>query len=126
MFGADYSYTWGVTNWLNLYVAQYPNEFDVVSSEIQLDGGDFISLDLRNNETNEPVPDGKPDHGRVVVGYGNTSTSQDDYTDGCGGNNTIPPTTYTLLVNQHCTDRWHVAWDYNIQDIPRWYIHVID
>jgi hypothetical protein len=32
LFGADYSYTWAVTDWLNVYFAQYPNEFDVVGS----------------------------------------------------------------------------------------------
>ena len=122
----NYSTTWSATNWLNVYLTQYPNEFDTVSSVSTLEGGDFILLDLRNNDTNAPIPDGKPDHGRIVVGYGNTSTNQSDYTDGCGNNLSIPSSTYVLLANQHCTDRWHVAWNYNIQDIPRWYIHIID
>ena len=126
LFQPDYSKTWSVTDWLNTYFAQYPNEFDVVSSVSTLEGGDVILLDLRNNDTNAPIPDGKPDHGRVIVGYGYTSTNQDDYTDGCGNNLSVPASEYVLLANQHCTDRWHVVWNYNIQDVPRWYIHVID
>ncbi|HMR99739.1 MAG TPA: amidase domain-containing protein [Anaerolineales bacterium] len=122
----SYSTTWSAANWFNVYISLYPNEFDTMSTVTALQEGDFILLDLRNNDTNAPFPDGKPDHGRVVVGYGNTSVNQSDYTDGCGNNSAIPSSEYTLLVNQHCTDRWHVAWDYNIEDVPRWYIHVID
>lgn len=116
-----------------LYIGHYDDEYRefVVNPDPPVpQGGDFILLDLRNNmfpNLNLP-PDGLPDHGRFLVGYGSTSTEQYDYTDGCGVNNPIPTSEITLLGNQHCTDRWHVAWDYNINfDLHRaWYIHVID
>jgi hypothetical protein len=129
-FQPDYSLTWAAANWLNLYFAQYPSEFDVNPPISTLEGGDLIILDLRNNDTNESVPDGIPDHGRVVIGYGNSSTDPTDYIFYdvfCQiENDPVPASEYMLLVNQHCVDRWHVPWNYNIQDKPRWYIHVID
>jgi hypothetical protein len=40
--------------------------------------------------------------------------------------NPVPTSTYTLLINQHCIDRKHVAWNYNI--LPGfhnpWYVRV--
>jgi hypothetical protein len=91
--------------------------------DLEMDGlplGDFIAIDTGS---------GIPDHTRVIVGSGNTSTNQSDYTDGCGINKPIPVQKYTVLGDQHCIDRWHVAWDYNLilpngQPMNRWYIHV--
>jgi hypothetical protein len=126
------SKTWSAADWLKSYVEHYDDEYYefVVNPDPPIpQGGDFILLDLRNNVVPAIlVPDGLPDHGRFLVGYGLTSTDQRDYTDGCGGNNDIPVSEFTLVANQHCTDRWHVKWDYNI-DFDRygvWYIHIID
>ena len=111
------SKTWSATDWFNVYVAQYPGEFQYVISYANLAKGDFFLLDLNG--------DGSPDHARFVVGNGYTSTDQGDYTDGCGVNNTIPSQTYTLLIDQHCVDRKHVAWNYNLPgSVGRWYYHV--
>ena len=123
------SNTWSATDWFNIYVAQYKNEFDVNPPLSILEGGDFILLDLRDNDNPDDPPDGTPDHARAVIGYGNTSTNTADYISYTGSceviNNPAHPSIYTLLVNQHCTDRWHIAWNYNIEsDTNRWYIHV--
>ena len=81
-------------------------------------------MDLHGEEIDDP-PDGIPDHARFVVGYGYTSTDQEDYTDGCGSNQTIPASTYGLLVDQHCVDRKHVIWNYGVQGgIGYWPFHV--
>lgn len=118
------SKTWSATDWFNTYLFQYGGEFEYRSWPTELEEGDFFPMDLRGPNPSDP-PDGVPDHVRVVVGYGYTSSDQIDYTDGCGGNNSIPPTTYTLLINQHCVDRKHVAWNYNLPDsIGRWPFHV--
>jgi hypothetical protein len=132
LFEADYSLTWANADWINSYFAQYLNEFDVNPPVSTLEGGDFIVLDLRDNDTSEPVPDGIPDHGRVVVGYGYPSTdviNYISYNTNCEVVYNPTPTSVPepiLLINQHCVDRQNVAWDFNIQDIPRWYIHVIE
>lgn len=120
------SKTWSAADWLNTYVHQYQAaEFEIRSWPTDLEAGDFYLMDLYNNDDPDQPPDGKPDHGRVIVGYGLTSTNQGDYTDGCGNNKPIPPQTDTLLANQHCVDRWHVAWDYEIPgSVGRWSIHV--
>lgn len=120
------SKTWSAADWLNMYIAQYQaTEFKYRSWPTQLQSGDFFLIDLRDNDNPSGPPDGKPDHGRVIVGYGYTSTNQADYTDGCGTNYPVPSQTYTLLINQHCVDRWHVAWDYRLPgSIGRWSIHV--
>lgn len=115
-WGYENSKTWSAADWLGRFAAQYV-DFEFRTSPVYLEGGDFFLLDLNR--------DGKPDHGRVVVGYGFTSTNQADYTDGCGTNYPIPRRTYTLLINQHCVDRWHVAWDYRLPSgIRIWSIHV--
>jgi hypothetical protein len=118
IWGWQNSKTWSASDWFNTYVAQYPGDFQVnrVTSGSQLSQGDFIAMDLDGN--------GAPDHTRVIVGSGYTSTNQADYTDGCGHNNSIPAKRFTVLVDQHCIDRWHVAWDYNIGSAGLWYINV--
>jgi hypothetical protein len=118
-----------VTDWLNVYFAQYPSEFDV-NPQSALEGGDLIILDLHGASPDD-FPDGVPDHVRVVVGYGDISQNQNDYTrGGCAGADYPVPTanpTPILLINQHCVDRWHVAWDYRLfGDENIWYIHVIE
>jgi hypothetical protein len=128
-FQPDYSLTWAVTDWLNVYFAQYPSEFDV-NPQSALEGGDLIILDLHGASPDD-FPDGVPDHVRVVVGYGDISQNQNDYTrGGCAGADYPVPTanpTPILLINQHCVDRWHVAWDYRLfGDENIWYIHVIE
>lgn len=111
------SKTWSATDWFNVYVTQYPNEFQYVTSYSNLSTADFFLLDLNG--------DGSPDHARFVVGNGYTSTDQSDYTNGCGTNESIPSQTYTLLIDQHCVDRKHVAWNYNLPgSVGRWYYHV--
>ena len=118
------SNTWSATDWFNTYVHQYPNEFEVYSWPTNLISGDFFTMDLQGENPSDP-PDGIPDHVRFIVGYGDTSVDQIDYTDGCGVNKQIPAQTFTLLINQHCVDRKHVAWDYNLpNNIGRWSIHV--
>jgi hypothetical protein len=125
------SKTWSATDWFKFYIDHYDDEFVVNPYPPVPQGGDFILVDIRNNTVPSIlIPDGLPDHARFLVGYGWTSTDPSDYTDGCGGPNPIvvPESEYTLLANQHCTDRRHIAWDYNI-DFDRygvWYIHVID
>jgi hypothetical protein len=118
------SNTWSAADWLMMYAAQY-TEFEFRSSPTELERGDFFLVDLRDNNNPSGPPDGKPDHGRVIVGYGYTSTNQADYTNGCGVNYPIPSQVYTLLINQHCVDRWHVKWDYRLPaNIRYWAIHV--
>lgn len=68
--------------------------------------------------------DGFYDHIRVIVGWGNTSTNQRDYTNGCGTNTPVPTVVYTILGNQHCIDRWHVAWDYGVLSYGLLYVRV--
>ena len=127
-FGLWYtnSKTWSAANWFNLYVHQYNYEFEINPPLSTLQGGDFIVMDLRDNEYPDEPPDGIPDHIRVVVGGGYTSTNQNDYE--CNDPpQTPPPTTMDLLTDQHCPDRRHVAWDYNLVlgYHNLWYIHVI-
>ena len=119
------SKTWSATDWINSYFAQYPDEFEV-NPQTSLEGGDFIVLDTDRDQL--------PDHIRIVVGYGSTSTNESDYigweTDDTSCwevINPVPTPVNKLLINQHCIDRWHVAWDYNIvfENINMWYIHVI-
>ncbi|MEL7626523.1 MAG: amidase domain-containing protein [Anaerolineaceae bacterium] len=117
LFVKQNSKTWSATDWFNTYLAQFPSEFQYVTSYTSLSGGDFFLLDLTG--------DGIPDHARFVVGNGYTSTNQADYTNGCGSNEQIPPQVYTLLINQHCVDRKHVLWNYNLpSSTVRWYYHV--
>lgn len=130
--GYVYSQTWASTEYFYTYVLNYSNEFDTNSLSTDeypswLTNGDFILLDLMNNDTHAVGSDGRPDHARVVVGYGGVSTDPNDYTDGCGAfqpTPTIAPTDI-LLINQNCTDRRHVAWNYHIDDVTlRAYVHV--
>jgi hypothetical protein len=128
-FQPDYSLTWSMANWLNVYFAQYPSEFDV-NPPSALEGGDLIILDLHGASLDD-APDSIPDHARAVVGYGDISQNQNDYTrGGCAGADYPIPTpnpSPILLINQHCVDRWHVAWDYNLLDEhQKWFIHIID
>ncbi len=74
-------------------------------------------MDLRGILPEDP-PDGIPDHARIIVGFGYTSVDQLDYTNGCGGNNPIPPQVFILLADQHCVDRKNVAWNYNLDITP--------
>jgi hypothetical protein len=120
----DSSFTWSVTDWLYDYTRLYRTEFDTSVAVGDLEGGDFILVDAINNNTGSPIPDGKPDHGRVVVGYGDTSIDPADYE--CIPEEEIPTEVEhnILLVNQHCTDRKHVAWDFRIEDVPQFFVHV--
>lgn len=128
------SKTWSATDWFYQYTKIYDAEFDTNVQWSDLEGGDFILMDLRNNETpNINTPDGKPDHARVVIGEGDTSDNPIDYisytSNHCAINyNPVPPVETTLLVNQHCVDRKHVVWDYGIDFSVHnlFYIHVID
>ncbi len=89
-----------------------------------LQGGDFILIDVIDNNTGEQIPDGKPDHRRVVVGYGNTSIDPAEYT--CIPVEEIPTEVEhnVLLVNQHCTDRKHVIWNFRIEEYQNFFVHV--
>lgn len=127
-FGLWYTHSnsWSAANWFNLYVHQYEYEFEVNPPLSTLEGGDFIVMDLRDNENENDPPDGIPDHIRVVVGEGYTSTDQADYE--CNVPPQTPPlSTLTLLADQHCPDRKHVSWDYNLNlNVHNvWFIHVI-
>jgi hypothetical protein len=115
------SRTWYNTANFNVYRAKFtPAEFVTRASTTQLVKGDFFLMDLKGNITNEPIPDGKPDHARAIVGKGWTSTNPIDY-----GSDPVPPRQWTMLASQHCTDRWHVAWNYNVpSSVARWNIHV--
>jgi len=133
----DYSNTWSVTNSFYEYTKIYRTEFDTNAAFSDLQAGDFILLDLLNNNNPEdPTPDGKPDHGRVIVGEGNISQDEIDYigmVDHSFYCETVinpvptPDGTPVLLIDQHCIDRRHVAWDYNLDPRTRkYYIHVIN
>jgi hypothetical protein len=130
MWWYENSKTWSATDWLNTYIHQYrPEEFDVSAGTMstvdisELAGGDFIIMDTRDNDEEEGPPDGIPDHVRIIVGYGLTSSNLEDY--GCRENPTVPSPIYTLLANQHCVDRWHIAWNYNLtEEYGLWLIHV--
>ncbi len=118
----QYSKTWSATDWFNRYVSQYPDEFEVYTSPIELEAGDFFLMDLHGIEISDP-PDGIPDHARFVVGMGYSSVDPAEYT--CT-ENPIPPSTFQLLTNQHCVDRKHITWFYNIGGVSIWPIHVVD
>ena len=92
--------------------------FQIVNSISQLSAGDIILMDFGQ--------DGTIDHARIIVGYGTTSTNPQDYTNGCGTQTPVPSSTYMLLANQHCPDRWHVAWNFGIDlaTTRLYYIHV--
>lgn len=131
---SEYSWTWwkaeSFKNYMELYA--YPGEFELKTSKNGLAGGDFIVLDIcTNGELNCGDPDGIPDHVRVVVGEGYTSTNPDDYANPCTtATPTVPASINALLINQNCVDRWHVKWDYNIEYLVGsdsiWYFHVIE
>jgi hypothetical protein len=119
------SKTWSTTDWFSTFLFQYPEELQMSSWPTELDWGDFFLMDLRGENIDDP-PDGIPDHARIIIGYGFTSIHQIDYTNGCGVNYSIPPQLFTQLVNQHCIDRKHVAWDYmvdiGVKGIWPWHI----
>ncbi len=122
---AKNSKTWSTTDWINIYVTQYQNEFAFFDYVNNQKSGDFMVMDLRGPTDGTP-PDGIPDHARVFVGYDITSTDQNDYLSAQGNYLTIPPAEFTWLTNQHCVDRRHVAYDYNLfANNPVWYWHVI-
>ena len=114
------STTWRYTPSFWEYVKYYEAQgvFQIVSSISYLSAGDIILMDFGRN--------GSIDHARIVVGYGYTSTNLQDYTDGCGNQTPVPTSTYTLIANQHCPDRWHVAWNFGIDEATTflYYIHV--
>jgi hypothetical protein len=121
--------TWDWVPYFETYALEhYPFEFEVRDSADELEAADVILLDLVDNDTFSGYPDGIPDHVRVVVDdSGSISQNQADYTDGCGGNLEIPSPTTDILINQHCVDRWHVAWDYGLTGLHgKTYLHVID
>lgn len=137
LFQPDYSKTWGVTDWLYNYTKIYNTEFEEKTNVSELMAGDFILLDIMNNDDHTKGPDGKPDHGRVVVGKGYPSEENIDYIsqdkDIFGICHTTfhevppPPDDPVLLVNQHCIDRLHVVWNYNLtSNNRRFYIHVTE
>lgn len=138
LFQPDYSKTWSVTDWFYNYTKIYNTEFEEKADVFELMTGDFILLDLQNNDDpDDPSPDGKPDHGRVIVGEGYPSEYEIDYIsqdkDIFGKCHTTinpvptPPGIPVLLINQHCIDRWHVVWNYNLTSGDRkFYIHVTD
>jgi hypothetical protein len=84
------------------------------------------------NGTSTDGSDGLPDHIRVIVGNGWTSTDVIDYYTKCDANGNpaptptaAPPSVFDLLIDQHCIDRRHVVWDYGIDgNANKWYIHV--
>lgn len=116
VLGWNVSRTWRLTPDFNVYVHQYPAEFEIVCWPWCLDKGDLILLDLDR--------DGSPDHARVVLDTGPISQDQNDYKDNCNNNLPVPPPQNTLRVAQHCADRNNVAWDYRIGDTKGWGIHV--
>ena len=73
------SKTWSATDWFNTYLNQYPEEFEYVgwNDVYNLESGDIIIMDTRENDDDGGPPDGIPDHIRVVVGNGYTSTDYD-------------------------------------------------
>lgn len=119
------SLTWRNAPDFKSYLTLYSQMFEFVTSYSSLNGGDLIVMDLVNNTTWSDPPDGIPDHVRVVVGYGSTSTSAIDYNN-CSTPSPVPTQMYTLLVNQHCIDRKQVAWNYNISlgYHNLWYVRV--
>jgi hypothetical protein len=126
-YGYINSKTWSATDWFNTYTAQYPAEFQPTCWPSCLQAGDLILLDLTTNSNpGNGIPDGLPDHARIVVSTsGPISQDPADYTDGCGGSYTVPSPRTTTLINQHCTDRKRVAWDYRLPANTRgWGIHV--
>lgn len=137
LFQLDYSKTWAVTDWFHNYTKIYNTEFDANAQFSELEAGDFVLLVLLNNDNPSKGPDGRPDHGRVVVGEGYPSAyeidyiSQDDhhglYCETIINPVPPPPSAPVLLVNQHCIDRWHVVWNYNLAPNDRkFYVHVTD
>jgi hypothetical protein len=133
-FGWQTSRTWRITPDFNTYTAQYPAELTQVGGwgpgVPGMDAGDFILLDIINNSTGQTPGDGIPDHARVIVSMnGPISQSQEDYRsydEQCRlVQGDIPAPRNTMLINQHCTDRKRVAWDYNVDHaVLGWSIHV--
>ncbi len=103
------SNTWSATDWMNSYATQYSDKFEKVNTGItSLSEGDFFIMDLATSPHH-----GIPNHARLVVGWGYPEE----------GDNM---NTWNLLVNQHCTDRKRVRWNYNLpSDTPVWVWHVL-
>lgn len=116
LFGNTNSKTWSATDWFRDHLNINVFEFEIVQHHSELQLGDFIILDINN--------DNLPDHIRVITGYGFTSENLADYTDGCGHYFMIPVTQWTMLTSQHCVDRANVAWNYRIEDVRQWYYHI--
>ena len=129
--------TWRNVEDFKKHAEAYPNEFDVSSKTTDpnlpanITAGDFILLDLGNNDTGINIPDNRPDHVRVIVGEGWTSTSVIDYYDECVNSTpaptptAVPTSVFKMLIDQHCVDRYHVGWNYGIaENANKWYIHV--
>jgi hypothetical protein len=116
-FLCDNSKAWSATDWMNRHVSYYyrNQRFDYKNSVYDLEAGDFFLMDLPESSAH-----GIPNHARIVVGWGYPEE----------GNQLDQ---FTLLVNQHCTDRKRVRWNYNIDDqnypinndIDVWYVRVI-
>lgn len=93
------SKTWSATDWMNIYATNNGNRFAIPSGWVDtLSEGDFFLLDLPTSPQH-----GIPNHARLVVGWGYPEE---------GDNFNM----WSLLVNQHCTDRKKVRWDYNLPD----------
>jgi len=124
------SLSWRYVPSFENYFEVHPNEFYTVSQASILQAGDIIMLDLHGVNLDDP-PDGTYDHIKVVVGVGYTSSNPIDYTYCENGvlviPTNIPAGTNTVLINQNCIDRWHVAWDYGVdEEAITIFIHVID
>lgn len=105
------SNTWSATDWMNQYATNYNNQkFGAPTGWVEtLLPGDFFLMDLPTSPQH-----GIPNHSRLVVGWGYPEE----------GDNL---NTWRLLINQHCTDRKRVRWDYNLPDgTGFWLWHVID
>ncbi len=122
----DSSLTWIYIPSFKYYASIHPYEFEFRDSIINLGAGDLLVIDAHGATINDP-PDNLPDHVKVVVGFGYTSTNQTDYTDGCGVDYTVPTSVQTVLIDQNCVDRKRVAWDYRLEgNHNRWYIRVLE
>lgn len=104
------SNTWSATDWMNTHASEFHGiRYDYLTSPYELEAGDFMILDLFSS----PVH-GFPNHARIIVGWGYPQEG-----DMLGS--------YLLLANQHCTDRYRVRWDYNLNGNDlMWLWHVRD
>ncbi len=97
-YGHDASFTWSLVDSLRQHAGLHPERFQIMTGIGSLNPGDIVQLQL------EQDPSLPFNHSRFLVGYGTPPSDSGSLDRG-------------MLVDQHTTTRYHVAWNYLTQDI---------